>query len=271
MDQFFLKKLLGQVLMPLPSITLLLLAGLYLLSKHPHKAKWLIGVATTALVLLSITPVANNMIVQLENKYPVYSKQTTPLDYIVILGCGHISDQRLTASQELKVCSLQRMIEGLRIAKLHPEATIITSGAAISDKVANAEKVKQALIELGLHPDRIKSENRPKDTEEEAQYISPIIANSQSVVITNANHMPRALGFFHKYGSNPVAGPTGFYVKDFEGKFIWSDYFPEARELEKSQTAWYEYLGQAWQRFKPGNSKVIESASTEKPTTSEAN
>lgn len=255
MDQFFLKKLLGQILMPLPSITILLLIGLFIMSKHPRWSKWLIALASMLLLCLSITPVANRMIVNLENQYPVYAASDIDLDYIVILGCGHTSDDRLKASQELKVCSLQRMTEGLRIATLHPEAKIITSGAAISDKVSNAAKVKQALLELGVDEHRIMAENRPKDTEEEAQLISPLIAHTQSVLITNANHMPRAIKFFQRYGSSPTAAPTGFFVKDYQGTLNWPDYFPEANELEKSQTAWYEYLGSLWQRIKPNNSQ----------------
>lgn len=250
MDLFTLKKLIGELLMPLPIIIITLFVGLFLLKYRPVLAKGLLSIATVTLLLLSAMPVANRLIVGLEQQYPVYTPIAEKLDYIVILGCGHSSDEKLAAIQELKICSLQRLTEGLRIANLHPEAIMITSGAAFYDVSSNAEKVKQAAIELGFDGDNIITETRPKDTEDEALYISPLLIDKNFVLITNANHMPRSMTYFQNQGVNPIAAPTGFYVKDFTGDKRWQDYFPDPNQLNKSTTSWYETLGLIWQWIK---------------------
>ena len=250
MDLFTLKKIIGELLMPLPMIILALLVGLFLLKYRPTFAKGILAAATLALLLLSYMPVANRLIVDLEQKHPVYTPIAEKLDYIVILGCGHTSDAKLAATQELKICSLQRLTEGLRIANLHPEAIMITSGAAIYDISSNAEKVKQAAIELGFDENNIIIETRPKDTEDEALYISPLLIDKNFVLVTNANHMPRSMTYFENQGVKPIAAPTGYYVKDFSGDKRWQKHFPNANNLQKSQSYWYETLGLIWQWMK---------------------
>ena len=79
----------------------------------------------------------------------------------------------LPITSQLNNNSLQRLVEALRIYKLHPEARIITSGHHNRDIVSNAEKMKRSLILLGIPEQKIMTENFPKDTEEEAQLISP--------------------------------------------------------------------------------------------------
>ncbi|WOH38263.1 envelope biogenesis factor ElyC [Thalassotalea fonticola] len=250
MDLFTLKKLIGELLMPLPIIIVTLFIGLFLLKHRPVLAKGLLSIATLALLLLSAMPVANRLIVNLEQQFPVYSPIAEKLDYIVILGCSHTSDASLAATQELNICSLQRLTEGLRIANLHPEAIIITSGAAIYDVSSNAEKVKQAAIELGFDSNNIITETRPKDTEDEALYISPLLIDKNFALITNANHMPRSMAYFENQGVKPIAAPTGFFVKDFSGNKRWQTYFPDPNQLNKSTTSWYETLGLIWQWLK---------------------
>ncbi|WNC74082.1 envelope biogenesis factor ElyC [Thalassotalea psychrophila] len=250
MDLFTLKKIIGELLMPLPIIIITLLVGLLLFKHRPAMAKAVLSIATLALLLLSYMPVANRLIVNLEQQFPVYTPIAEKLDYIVILGCGHTSDTKLAATQELKICSLQRLTEGLRIANLHPEAIMITSGAAIYDISSNAEKVKQAAVELGFDGNNIITESRPKDTEDEALYISPLLIDKNFVLITNANHMPRSMTYFENQGVKPIAAPTGYYVKNFSGNKSWQEHFPDANELQKSQSFWYETLGLIWQWVK---------------------
>ncbi|TRX56750.1 envelope biogenesis factor ElyC [Thalassomonas sp. M1454] len=249
MELFTLKKIIGQLLMPMPLLLMSLVIVIVLFNKKPSLAKWMLTITTSLLLLLSFMPVSNLLIVNYEQTYPVYKKQQR-LDYIVILGCGHTTDSKLSATQELKICSLQRLTEGVRIALLHPEAKIITSGAAIYDVSSNADKVKQAAVELGINANRIITESRPLDTEDEATLIGPIVKDSKFVLITNANHMPRSMNYFIKAGTEPIPAPTGFFVKNDNQDSSWRDYFPRATDLNKSETAWYETLGLIWQWLK---------------------
>ena len=236
--------------MPLPIIIVALAFAIFLFNKKPKLAKVLVTAATTMLLVFSFYPVANSFIGPLESQYKSFTKLNKRLDYIVILGCGHTSDNKRPALQQLKICSLQRLTEGLRIAQLHPEAKVITSGAAIYDPVSNAEKVKQAAMELGLDESRIIVEDSAKHTEDEALYIGRHLIHHNVALVPHANHMPRSMEYFELEGANPIAAPTGFYVKTSNYGTPWQEYFPDPKDLEKTQTAWYETLGRIWQWLK---------------------
>ena len=112
-------------------------------------------VGTLVLILSSTGYVSDRVLQPLENKYESFTRSNRPVDYIVILGCGHTSDSALPATSQLQACSLQRLVEGLRIFRIHPEAQVITSGAAFDNNESNADKVKQAAILLGIPEHKI--------------------------------------------------------------------------------------------------------------------
>ncbi len=243
MDLFLVKKIITVLIMPISIVLLLLFLGLLLHRKNPRQSfKYLLS-ATAILLFASFPPVADNLMSPIENQYQPYSKSNSTVDYIIVLGCGHTSNLQLPATAELANCSLQRMVETLRIFKLHPESRIITSGYAANDIVTNAEKVKQALVILGVPEQKIINENFPKDTEEEAQLISPRVQGTNVVLVTNADHMPRAMNYFQANGVKAIAAPTGYWVKDLKGEKTWAYYYPNSRKLQQTTIAWYESLG----------------------------
>jgi uncharacterized SAM-binding protein YcdF (DUF218 family) len=250
MDLFLLKKIISLFIMPINIILLLLFCAIIFYKKRPALSfKCLI--ASTVLLLLSTLPVVSDrLMVPFENSYEVFSRSSTPIDYIVVLGCGHTTNDELPPTSQLKVCSLQRIVEAVRIYNLHPEATLITSGYSGIDPVSNAEKVKQAALLLGVPNNKIITENFPQDTEEEAELIAPRVIGTKVVLVTNADHMPRSMRYFQAQGVNPIAAPTGYWVKNLQSEKKWDYYFPNAKKLAQTTTAWYETLGLIVQWFK---------------------
>jgi len=236
--------------MPLSLIIILLLLAIIFYRSKPSFSFKCLCASTLLLFLSSFAPFADWIMAPLESSYPSFSQSQKPVDYIVILGCGHTSDDRLPATSQLYACSLERLVEAIRIFRLHPEATLITSGFNGADPSSNATKVKEAAISLGIPESKIITENFPKDTEEEAQLIAPRIQNTHSVLITNADHMPRAIEYFQKYGANPIAAPASHWVKgNFQAK-SWGYYVPNGRKLQQTTYAWYETLGLTVQLIK---------------------
>ncbi|WP_371372373.1 ElyC/SanA/YdcF family protein [Thalassotalea aquiviva] len=251
MDLFFLfKKLVSFIIMPLPLSLVFMLIAFFCFYTKPMVARGSLLIATCILFISGSALGSKALISPLEQKYPVFQQQDTAIKFIVILGCGHTSDPRLVVSQQLKICSLQRSVEGLRIANLHPNATIITSGAAFGDSKSNATAVKEALISYGVNPRRIISFNQPMDTEAEAKVIAPLIAGEPSVLVTNANHMSRALFYFEQQNSTPIPAPTGFTVKQGKQAESWMLHIPRSGYMTTTELAIYEYLGQLWQWIK---------------------
>lgn len=244
MDLFTLKKIIGLLLMPMSIITILLILSiLYFNAKPQFSFKCLLS-AFLLLVISSLGVVADKVIHPLEKNYQSYSRLDKKIDYIVILGCGHTTDDALPATAQLQTCSLQRLVEAIRIANIHPEASIITSGAALGDEVANAVKVKQAAVLLGIQEERIIVESFPKDTQEEAELIAPRVRGKNVILITNADHMLRSANYFSTQGVAVIPAPASYFTKGLEQEKNWSYYIaPNPNNLAQTTIAWYEYLG----------------------------
>lgn len=236
--------------MPLSLVIILLLFALIFHKNKPKLSFKCLLTATLLLFLSAFSPVSNRLITPLENSYPSFKNSTKPIDYIVVLGCAHITDKALPALSQLQTCSLQRLVEAVRIYRLHPEAIMITSGRAGAQKISNAQMVKTAAISLGVPTNKIITENFPKDTEEEAELISPRIKGKRVVLVTNANHMPRAMKYFQQHGVTPIAAPTGYWVKGINNHKNWRYYFPNSMKIKQTTTAWYENMGLLWQWLK---------------------
>ncbi|PCI60886.1 MAG: hypothetical protein COB35_07780 [Gammaproteobacteria bacterium] len=252
MDLFFLKKMLGFLLMPLSLILILLIIAIIFHRKKPSLSFKCMISATALLIVTSMPPLADYLIKPLETQYPQFTAKSTtkPIDYIVVLGCSHTNDNRVPFTSQLRACSMQRLVEMLRIYQLHPEATIITSGSAFGQVLSNAQTMKLAAISLGIPAQKILTENFPKDTEEEAQLIAPRVKDSNVVLITNADHMLRAMRFFKQYGVDAIPAPAGYWAYSKTAHKNWGYYTPSINKLGKTTTVWYEALGLSWQWLK---------------------
>ena len=250
MDLFLLKKIITVLIMPINIVLLLLIFSLIVHRKKPKQSIKSLSAALVILLISAFAPFSDTVMTAIENDYPPYVQTNVSVDYIIVLGCRHNTNAELPVTSQLANCSLQRMVEAVRIYQLHPEARIITSGYGGRNPVSNAETVKQSLVLLGIPAQKIITENFPKDTEEEAQLIAPRVQGSRVILVTNADHMPRAINYFQAEGIYPIAAPTGYWVKNPDSEKNWAHYMPSSKKLEQSTTAWYESLGLIVQWFK---------------------
>jgi uncharacterized SAM-binding protein YcdF (DUF218 family) len=250
MDLFLLKKIITVFIMPINIALLLLIFALIVHNKKPKQSIKSLSAAIIILLISAFPPFSDTVMTAIENDYPPYVKTDIAVDYIVVLGCRHNTNAELPVTSQLASCSLQRMVEALRIYQLHPEARIITSGYGGSNPVSNAETVKQSLVLLGVPAQKIITENFPKDTEEEAELIAPRVQGTQVVLVTNADHMPRSINYFQQQGIYPTAAPTGYWVKNPNSNKSWAYYMPSSKNLQQTTVAWYESLGLLVQWFK---------------------
>ena len=229
--------------MPLSLISILLILALILFYKKPSLSFKCLLSASALLILLSTGYVSDRVMHPIENNFVSYQSTEKPVDYIVILGCGNSSNPDLPATSQLFPCSLQRLVEALRIFKLHPEAQLITSGAAFDNNASNATNVKQAAMALGVPDEKIIVESFPKDTEEEAELIALRVQGKNVVLVTNADHMLRAVNYFKQQGVDVIPAPASNWVKNIDSYKNWSYYLPKSHNLTQTTNAWYESIG----------------------------
>ncbi len=247
--------ILSKLIMPLPFLWFLLLAGLilYLVKKKGiAHIVWLLAVLWLLIISTPFIPVM--LMNKLEQQYPVFTINELPNNHqaihILVLGGGHVENKKLPPNSQLSEGALARLAEGIRIHRLLPQSILITSGYSINNRTPQAIIAARAAIALGVDSTNIKWQEKPTNTWEEALSYKQLFGDSTNLIlVTSANHMPRAMYLFHKAGLKPLAAPTDFWVKG-HGKKAFTYWFPSSKNIERMKRAIHEYVGLLWYRMK---------------------
>jgi uncharacterized SAM-binding protein YcdF (DUF218 family) len=249
---FLLKKLVAELLMPVPMVVGLLFVGVLLLWRRraPRLTRACLTLGFLLLLVCGTWPVPTVLLAGLEQTYAVY--HPTPEDvlqvrWIVVLGGGASNDPALPASGQLSHMSLARLVEGIRLLQLHPQARLLLSGGSVLGSATEAEVMQQTARLLGVDSTQIAVEPRSRDTDDQAVHIRAMTGAEPLVLVTSAFHMPRAMGLFRKQGLVPIPAPTDHLLK--QHGFDPRDGYPSVDYLRRATLVAHEYLGIAWARL----------------------
>ena len=246
---FVLRKTLSAILMPLPAALLMGTVGWVLWSRGKRKrlGQGMVVASLVGLALVSIEPVSLNAARLAEGDAEAFPGDS--VDFVVVLGHGHVSDPDLPVTAQLHGQALYRLTEGVRIATAQPWERLVLSGYDGVDPKSNAQVYSEMAMELGIPAERLILEQRPTDTAQEAEYLEPVLRGRAFALVTSASHMRRAARLFRARGLEPVPAPTGHLAKT-PGGFDLLEWVPSEDHLKRSQTAWYELLGLVWGRMR---------------------
>lgn len=236
---FTLKKLISAFLLPIPiGFFLLIISLIYLFSDSYKKAKFFLVLTFLWFAFLSNQTVSNAILFPLENSHKSLL-QTPKVNYILVLGNGHKSDESLSITSQVKSTAINRLVEGIRHYKNLENAKIIVSGYGGFDENSHAFMQEKLAISLGVNSNDIIIQDIPRDTFEEAIAVKKIVGVEPFILVTSASHMKRSMLLFQNQGLNPIASPTQHLAFKDEGyQAIFS-----AQNLEKVEVAVHEYLG----------------------------
>jgi len=253
---FWLKKLIGFWLMPLPFCLLLLAVGLGLMrSARRARLGRRLSIAGTALLLLFGNKFVSVWLVHpLEARYaaipelPAGTPVPPPLaacHFVVVLGGGNGNSAGLPATSQLSTGALSRLTEAVRLLRLLPEARLIVSGPADGDHPSHAVMLSRAAESLGVERSRIVFIDQAQDTEDESLATARIVGREPFSLVTSACHMPRAMALFRHAGLAPLPCPADFtaHVGD---DVHWRDFLWDVESLERSTVAVRERIGYLW-------------------------
>ncbi|WP_144209575.1 YdcF family protein [Shewanella donghaensis] len=267
---FWLKKIISQLVMPIPLTLLLLLTALIVWRTQSKKLKFIgqsaLISAFTIILLLSNSQfsawiagtlesqyhVNNFPLIQvskpvIESKYESISDQDTiQTCYVMVLGSGHTENAALTGVQQLSSTALARLSEGVRQLKLADNrCKLVVSGwNGGLTPTPHADIMRQAAIELGVAKASIITFPEALDTIEEAKSMRNFINTKPFILVTSATHMPRSMMIFASQGLNPIAAPTNFISSPGH----WWRF--SAGNLFISQRSIHEYIGTLWLKIK---------------------
>lgn len=236
---FTLKKIISAFLLPIPiGLFLLFMAFIYLMFNSHKKAKIYLFLGLSWFVLLSFQPISNAILAPLENSHKSLL-QTPKVNYILVLGSGHKSDESLSITSQVKMVAINRLVEGIRHYKNLENVKLIVSGFSINGGDSHALMQEKLAISLGVKQEDIIRLDTPKDTKEEVIEAKKIVGDNELILVTSASHMKRSFLLFEKEGLNVIASPTNHLAYEDDS---YSAYF-SAKNIRKVEMAMHEYLG----------------------------
>lgn len=252
MSLFFLfKRAAGMALQPLPVVFGLLLLGLLAFRfRKRWLAKFLCGLSVAVLLASCLPPAVRLAAWPLESRHrPLLSADADGLSpkLIVVLGNGvaHPNDAAMPALTRLNDCARARLVEGVRLAGMFPEAALVVSGYGMGLENC-ADAMALAAVELGVDSGRVRALAESLDTEHEARLVAELAEGGRVVLATSAVHMPRSLLFFTGQGVDVVPatcdyiGPLSPASRGAVNRRYWR---PVGGALADSEALWHEYLG----------------------------
>jgi len=255
---FTLKQLLGILLTPSVAAVLLGLVGVLLLATRRWRMAGARLMAALFLLLapLSITPVADAIIRPFERRYEAVldprelpEAQSGELRWVVVLGSGLVWDESVPPPARLAGEGLHRVVEGVRLMGLLPDAQLHLSGWGGRAATSFAEAAAEVARGFGVPRAALTLAREARDTAEEAAAVALVIPPGEPfLLVSGAAHLPRAVELFQAEGLSPIPAPAFFYALERNG-YTFRDYIPSPIHLLKVDRAAHEFFGILWARL----------------------
>lgn len=161
------------------------------------------------LVLLALVPLGEILARPLEGRYPA-APPLQDITGIIVLGGAEWPAYARHGLPQVNAAG-ERLIETATLARAFPDARVVYTGS-----YPHAPMARLLLARLGVDPDRIELEQHSRNTVENALFSHAQIdpkPGERWVLITSAQHMPRAMASFARAGWNAndiIPWPTDF-------------------------------------------------------------
>ncbi len=245
---FFLKNLLGSLLLP-PTNGLLLLS----LAALFRRRRWSFALALSGgllLLLQSLPPVASTLIASLEAQAGPALTDPQGAQAVVVLGSGlnlAAAEYGGDTAWRHNERSLIRLRYGARLAEQF-ELPVLVSGGRPQKATQSEAEVMADIMQREFGVTVRWREIASSDTADNATISARILKQAgiqRIVLVTQAFHMARAKRLFEATGLEVIPGPTDFKSAQWNelGGFNW---LPQAKAMQTSYYALHEWLGILW-------------------------
>ena len=201
-------------------VLLLLAIAVVLLPRRPLVARRWVLAALCILLLGGWAPLPDALLRHLERQYPD-PPPLPALNYVgvIVLGGATESGYVSEGTEEPQVNSgAERMTTVLPLLRQAPDLAVVFTGGQgeyFGSGPSEAERARLFFVQLGLDPQRVRLEDKSRNTYENAVFtarLSGIDPRKPWILITSAYHMPRALAVFRKQGWNVTPYSVDFNV-----------------------------------------------------------
>jgi len=212
------------------------------------KALW---AAWILLFLLSWRPFSTLMVGSLEWQSTALTAQPAGEQAIVVLSAGIYMPK---PQRPLVIADLHTYVRCRHAAWLYQNGwklPVVATGGSIAGGRTLAEAMIEVLRKEGVAPADLLQEGNSVSTYENARLTAALLRPRgirSILLVTEAVHMPRAIGAFRKAGFEVTPAPCFFQSAMFEGN--WSDWLvPTPRSLVLCEDVIHEWIGLALYRL----------------------
>jgi uncharacterized SAM-binding protein YcdF (DUF218 family) len=250
---FLASKLLWFALRPNTLALLVACAGLVLVWRGAWRhGRWWVAAGLAYYLFVLVTPASQFLALPLETRFARPDPAPARVDGVVVLG-GAV-DQVLTEAHGIPALNgaAERMTEMLALARRWPEARLVFTGGQgtfIQGGLSEADVARRLWTAMGLPAERVTFEDRSRNTHENAVFTHALVRPRPGetwLLVTSAQHMPRAMGVFRAAGWQPLAWPVNFTTGPTPR--LWYD-APFPSRLNQFEGALREWLGLAAYRL----------------------
>lgn len=244
---FILSKTVALLLLPSNLLILLGLAGVGLMATRRKRTGTRMAVASVVLLAAAgFLPIGNLLIRPLEARFPEWDASRGAPDEVVVLGGAISSSLSQDYGEPVLDSDGGRIVAMAKLARAYPNARIVYSGgdaSLLGNEPPEADFVYPLLDSFGIPRSRVLLEARSRNTAENAVFIKEMVkpkAGERWLVVTSAQHMPRAIGCFRKAGFPVEAYPVGWNTKRTINPMLGRTL---AKGLARLDTAAHEWIG----------------------------
>jgi uncharacterized SAM-binding protein YcdF (DUF218 family) len=244
---FTLSKTAAFLLLPSNFLIALGLIGCLLMATRFRRAGVRLSIGSFVLLgLLGFSPAGALLAHKLESRFPPWDFSRGAPDGIVVLG-GAINPILSRVYGEVMVNEdAGRVVAIAKLARAYPNARIVYSGgdaSLLADEASETDYVYPLLDYFGVPRERVMLESKSRNTSENAVFTKELVQpkpGERWLLVTSAQHMPRAVGCFRQAGFAVEAYPANWRTGK-RVRFRLSDSFGSG--LNRLDFAAHEWLG----------------------------
>jgi uncharacterized SAM-binding protein YcdF (DUF218 family) len=195
---------------------LLVLGALLLFTRWRRTGRFFVALSALLALFIAYAQPGQWLMAPLEERFAAPRPLPENVAGIVVLGGAIDTRQSNRFGQVTLNGRAERITAFVGLAQRYPEAKLVYSGGAgliMEEAKSEAEHAAPLLVALGVPKARLILETKSRDTYENALMTREIVkpaAGEVWILVTSANHMPRAMGTFRKLGWTVVPYPVDY-------------------------------------------------------------
>jgi len=245
-DSFLTLKFLSQLVTPPGLLAFALVTGAVLVLIGLRRlGRFVATMGIVQIVLLSLAPVADALMVPLENEARRMAAQAPACCYdsIVVLG-GAVKRPLPPGRPDVDLSDgADRVWHAARLLKMNVAPRIILASGSpdAPGELSEAVAMRVFLRDLGVPDDRIVLESKSLNTIENIREVRRIVGDQRVALVTSAYHMPRAMHLARIGRLNASAFPTDWQAVS-EDRAPWIAWLPSIDSILTSWMALKEHI-----------------------------